>query len=229
MEDNISRRKSLKKEILDIVKMYNRKIHVNGSWKHNDFHFDFLRNISFSDLDLFTECLEKEEIIESKKHIENLLSKYKIKVSIHPNKLLNKISYSTAKKILIPEYLLQLYINQKKNNNSLDHKNYINAKFSLLILRKNINDRYINVVLDNNNDAILLKLYNIKLGISNEIITKNQWLKLLKNYPELAIIKYAANHITKDQIEQSIKDISLPSKEHFLIENILSKFLKICI
>ncbi|MDG5490612.1 hypothetical protein [Psychroserpens sp. SPM9] len=219
-------RKELKSEILGHIKYTDSSIIINGSWKHDDFHFDFNSQTSFSDLDLYSYNLEKKRALDAQQSIQKNLNKYKIKVSIHPNNLLNEVNIETLNKILLPEYFLQSYINDKLHKQCPLRKNYINSKFSLIALRNNSKQRYFDI-LNLYDDLELNRLYKIKIGITKDIIENTTWVRLEKKYPKLNLLGLTKK-ITKDMVMEKINATVLGKDENFLIENIRTKFHKLC-
>ena len=136
------KRESAKTFLLNTLDKYRLADHLQGSWKADDFHLCIDDNISYSDVDILAEGIEEFERNKFIQTISLELSKYfdnPISVSIHNRNSLYKMSISDAQVLGIAEYIAQY----RKIVAIVSYpKDYIDTKFTLLLLRHSFNERY---------------------------------------------------------------------------------------
>lgn len=203
-ETNYKLRRSLLKDNI-CRSIYNSKFDLilRGSWKNDDFHLEIDENLTYSDVDLiakFRSISEKEEIIESlKKEISKIIN---IKISIHPEDHLSKISLHDSKIKNVLEYL----INYKMSD--FNSRNYWKAKIMLLLMKNSERDQRYKEILNDFPSSAMRNLYRIKLGTEkfldlNEIeklvilhgdeIAKDFFERCLKGNPNDVYINYISD------------------------------------
>jgi hypothetical protein len=149
-----------------------------------------------------------------------------VHVSIHPNSSLINVSLQNAKLLCFPEYLYQLV--RLRKYNSITH-DYLYAKFSLLILRKAISERYQDTY-RRINTKLSEKAFLVKLGYKNNF-TSGDMISLLSENDELVshfIEEYVLQEPTTERIRTCFNYVkSNGNIDCFLIKNIQNKFLSI--
>ena len=136
------KRELAKQFLLNILREYDLDNHIQGSWKAGDFHLSIDGNTSYSDVDILVNGINE---FEQKRLIQAIsldLSKYfdyPISVSIHNRNSLYQMNISDAQVLGIAEYIAQY---RKIHATISCPKDYIDSKFTLLLLRNSFNERY---------------------------------------------------------------------------------------
>lgn len=116
--------------------------HLKGSWQSCSFHLSINENISYSDVDLLVNAIDEPKRNELIEAIQYDLTEYfdnSISVSIHNRRSLYQMSISDAQILGVAEYIAQY----RKIRTTLSFpKDYIDTKFTLLLLRNSFDERY---------------------------------------------------------------------------------------
>jgi len=138
------RKRALTREfLLRILKKYKlTDYNLKGSWKANDFHLSIEGNTSYSDVDILIKGIDEIKRKALMEKINHDFSEYfdnPISVSIHSGNSLYQMNIFDAHILGVAEYIAQY---RKIQINSFCSKDYIDAKFTLLLLRKSFDERY---------------------------------------------------------------------------------------
>lgn len=135
----------IRRKLISILEKVEPRIQLQGSWKYGDFHYDPILQTSYSDLDLVLHGSKKSDRETLSDRLRTALSGplKGVRISIHAEDTLERMSFSVAQRILIPEYLLQRVMCERRF--SAAPRDYVTAKFALLSLRKSTRERYADI------------------------------------------------------------------------------------
>lgn len=217
-------------KVKNVLFLYGLSKCIRGSWKHGDFHLNSQGLSSYSDIDLMVPDMSGHKRRELSSQLSSRIKRevgMKVPVSIHFDSSLTNISLHDAKLLCFPEYLYQLFKIKRLKTGQTD---YINAKFSLLLLRKSTSERYYDTCSRINTD-LSTKAYQVKIGCSNIFTNKNMLSLLESNNDE--IVNHFINSciISKpsiDTIKKTFDYIENNGNINFLLlQNITNKLLSI--
>jgi hypothetical protein len=170
-------RDKVQKRIFYILDENNALEFLRGSWKFGDFHLNIDGTKSFSDLDLLIEGIDEKERTNKIKLFSDKISKcIDCVVSIHTQNSLETMNMEASQLLAIGEYISKYMRHIALGGASLD---YIQAKFLLILLRKNSIERYKDVVNRIGNSDIE-QVFEIKLG-KRDVLDLKKAKKLIEN------------------------------------------------
>lgn len=158
------KRELLRAQVCDSINLIDHRLLIRGSWYYGDFHLDFNKNFTHSDLDILAQGISPQnELIAC---IEQKLDPIiKMKISIHENDFLSNISLFDSKIKNIFEYLIA-YRNFHRQKS---YMGYFKAKTLMLLLKTQGSDQRFLQIKDSIKHPAMKNLYEMKIGVEREI------------------------------------------------------------
>ncbi len=189
------RRAIIKERVINEIMNFSPHFIIRGSWKYNDFHLDFLKTFTYSDIDLIAPkslnidtTMLKFEIEQS---LKNILP---MKVSIHFDDHLSNISIEHSKVKFIYEYLIS-YLKTLKFGT--ENNDYFKAKTIMMLMRTVDNNQRFKQICDEIGGKSINNLYKIKIGEQNEINLSNLTEMIHRNGDQITK-SFITNCVNKD-------------------------------
>jgi len=139
----IEKRKMTRNFLLKILEKHGvTSCNLKGSWEADDFHLSLEGNISYSDIDIFIKGIDgirRDILVQKISHDLARCFDNPIAVSIHSLNSLYQMNIFDAQMLGIAEYIAQY---RRLKTNPFYSKGYIDAKFTLLLLRNSFDERY---------------------------------------------------------------------------------------
>jgi len=205
----IDRRSVLRQQIKEVFDNFSPYVRLRGSWEHNDFHLLPDGITTFSDLDVIALQSQADECAYLSDQIKTKTDQFiSMRVSVHPNDDLNKVSFADAKVKNILEYIISyrrdIHLGHAQNE-------YMKAKTLMLLLNKEEGNRYAEIRQQFDSPAID-SLYHIKIGTLDKMNIEYA-AKLIKEHGDLMARTFFNHCIIQRPSNQFVESILAQFRE----------------